>query len=1318
MPRPDQLQIVPPRNDEDFEKLCRALWAHRYGYKKSESDRIGRKGQEQYGVDIYLHREGIGVQCKKKEGDRPLTQKDFRGDISEALNFSPPLKEFIIATTSKRDARLQKIVWELSESYASKGLFRISLVFWDDILEWLADPEAQWIVQEFLSVGGGNNTSAVLAKDDEILSEVKSIKALLVAENPVADRTSKFHLVLESAKTFIESRHPKAALALLKKHERGIRTKGSDEDRYLLLARMGSAQWHLGHDAKALRYFIEALQYKPDDEKALVNAARACLTAGHDVRARRYIDLVLQKNPKNESAQAVRVNLEPLSMPLAQVIESIPVECRNLFEVAFAISVAARRRRQLKDARYWLEIAQKNNAKGVPEIPAYLGMTIIEQLLEEDPALAHADQLDQSTRSLVTEAEGYLQTAWNTIKDTELTVQKVEWLDTLALAKMLKKDFRRAEEDLSIGLSICPTNKALLLRKAQLAFHQNRPMEAADILSGPSFVDIKSHDDIKTLFLRAAALSEARRHSDARELVSNFLKAHRIDENWDDAAALLIEIVEAANGPEVALKEARELMNVRDGSPFLLSIEAVLLKKLNRKEEALESLSRAKSFLKGKGGKWDVPALADACFRLEKYAEAAGFYEMAGLPLSRPSPPLRRLVQSCMEGGIPDKALAVCRDLRNRFGPLPFYTEAEIHLLAKVNDRPSAVEVLNAYIEKYPNVPWAASLKIFRARLAWDMGKTKDVDAYLDSIQDLSSWDMEDQINIARLFAMRNRIPEALNHFYEIRRRFFHKTEPHKAYISFLLAFEQETLPLLKIEAVGKDTAVCLVKEDGEKKTYVIEDRPAPDPRQGEISVNHSLAKALWNKNKGDKIIWGTSGFSKEPLSIEKIQSKFIYRLHESMDGFESNFPEEKDFLMKVKIDVSKEESFGKNSSDEIEKAAAPGRESSEIKTTGLVPKQFIEIMAKSRSEWAEQLAQIYREGMPLCAVARMAGQSALEVWAGFGQDSGTGVRCAAGTPNELTQALNALLKKPRLVVDMISLRCLLNLELADSVVSHFGRLIVAQSTVDFLRETILERSPMKGKGFLSFGWRDGHLSGVQVTPENIEGSLKIYERDLSWIEKNADIPPAYSRLQFPADKIKQAGNVLGETFLDVILLCREKNRLMLADDLAFRHLAKNDFKVDGVWIQPVVLILLKAGVITKEVYNRTIIHLAKGNYRYLSIDASMLIQSVEEPPEAKWRPSLGFHQIAAFLGGKLTSNEDSAVSVAGEFLYSLWIKPEAVFQRVFLAQAVLSHLIEGRNHRHTLKKLVDVIRLKCRLIPIAERELLGVIQSFSKTVP
>ncbi len=131
MPSPTTTDLPTPKSWDELEDICadllKRLWRDPY------ITRNGRSGQRQHGVDIYgkpVHLQGCGsgiagAQCKRVV---ELTEGDIRNEIEQATKFAPKLEEFLILTTLKRDASLQKYVrtqdWPIN---------RVEIRFWEDL---------------------------------------------------------------------------------------------------------------------------------------------------------------------------------------------------------------------------------------------------------------------------------------------------------------------------------------------------------------------------------------------------------------------------------------------------------------------------------------------------------------------------------------------------------------------------------------------------------------------------------------------------------------------------------------------------------------------------------------------------------------------------------------------------------------------------------------------------------------------------------------------------------------------------------------------------------------------------------------------------------------------------------------------------------------------------------------------------------------------------------------------------------------------------------------------------------------------------------
>lgn len=145
-----KLKIFPLKNEDEFENLCLSLWKRILGDPNVQLN--GRRGQRQHGVDLFGRRaetlNWIGVQCKvRNEGI--LTKSEIISDVEKAKHFNPRLSELVIATTAKRDEKVQALARTLTEMNIKNGSFAVHIFSWDDIQSELSEESNLDICRKF-----------------------------------------------------------------------------------------------------------------------------------------------------------------------------------------------------------------------------------------------------------------------------------------------------------------------------------------------------------------------------------------------------------------------------------------------------------------------------------------------------------------------------------------------------------------------------------------------------------------------------------------------------------------------------------------------------------------------------------------------------------------------------------------------------------------------------------------------------------------------------------------------------------------------------------------------------------------------------------------------------------------------------------------------------------------------------------------------------------------------------------------------------------------------------------------------------------------
>ena len=141
MPTRRDTNFPSPTDPNEFESMIRDICA--FEWNDPNTDKFGRKGQKQYGVDVYgqpinLNGEYRAAQCKLRTKKEQLTEQEIEAEVSDARQFPHSLDTLIITTDAPRDTHTQILIDQFSQREMSHNGFRVAIWFWDNITERLA----------------------------------------------------------------------------------------------------------------------------------------------------------------------------------------------------------------------------------------------------------------------------------------------------------------------------------------------------------------------------------------------------------------------------------------------------------------------------------------------------------------------------------------------------------------------------------------------------------------------------------------------------------------------------------------------------------------------------------------------------------------------------------------------------------------------------------------------------------------------------------------------------------------------------------------------------------------------------------------------------------------------------------------------------------------------------------------------------------------------------------------------------------------------------------------------------------------------------
>ena len=496
---------------------------------------------------------------------------------------------------------------------------------------------------------------------------------------------------------------------------------------------------------------------------------------------------------------------------------------------------------------------------------------------------------------------------------------------------------------------------------------------------------------------------------------------------------------------------------------------------------------------------------------------------------------------------------------------------------------------------------------------------------------------------------------------------------------------------------VQPGTAVYL-NSSGQTSWYIVEKRADADIRHRELNVDHSLAQRLLGKTVNDELHLQQNQVGANTRKIVAIKSKYVYAFQESLRKFSELFPDTPG-LWSLKI----------NDSHETDDSG---------KFQPLL--NFID----QQHEASLQIEAAYKENpCPIGAFTNWTGHNVLDTWIFLMSRSDLGVRCSVGNPEERSQAL-ALLgdPQPKLVADLISLMIIHSIGAADVVIRTFGKLSIARSTIDELQRIINEIEGMwSQREVMSVGKQGDQYVRTIINPEDVRRDVERLKDTINWIRKNCKVHPCNPALQMNQLRKQKLDNALQPFFVDTLLIASQPGYLLLSDDESLRSYAKTDFNhhagtnfhIDGVWTQVVLEHCVNKNFLSKIEYDEMTIKLVSAHYYHIVFNADLLIKAAKQ---SDWQLSEPYNSLVQALGGQRASLS-SALNVAVDFLYQLWLEPILPSQREYLTLGLLDGLTSGRRTRAVLNQLANQIQIyeKFILHPLAEQDILSLIQTYAR---
>jgi len=1292
-------QISPPTEWKVFEDLCLSIWKRIW--KDDAAQKNGRKGQKQDGVDLFGRpnkgNEYVGVQCKCKENmlGAKLTILEIKEEINLAKNFKPELKEYIITTTSVRDKNIQKYCREVTLEHKKINKFSVGVFFWEDIKEQITEEEILRFYPSFVI------PEKLLQLEDSIREEKKSTRIFgektQKEENIIFDpsklvsgiREEEYNAELNHVRDLLNSFEVDKALVNLEALKNRIWNNSSNQIKFRILTNIGSAKLYKNKHQEAAKYFIEAYHYNKDEEKAISNLSLAYFILKEFVKSKDFASKVLKINPSNYVAfsMLIQSQIQLGEKNLEEVVKNIPNEVKNSSEVYSMLSFQAHKQNDIENAKKYAKIALDIDKKNNPETKSNLAIILLEELFKQQN-IVFGSQISLEIKKLLARIIDLLSEAWEKIKGKDLEKYRSFWLVNRAKTYRLLNNLSNAEKDIDLALRYEPDNPEYIFEKAIISFENNN----IDYFFVNRKKIEKIFDVIPQSVLLFAEVISLKDIEESINILSKYLDGKNLNIKLNkETLRLLINLLLKNEDYKEARTYIDKLILVKN----LDGIDKTILSKFYRLSgndiKAIEYIKDAVNLLKDKTATYrEKLEISNELFYRKNYPEAQKIFKNI-LDVSLNNELTHKIIYCYYKNGDLKSALEICKALTDKHGVINFVSEIQSEIYEETGCLDKALKIYRDYIAKFPN---DIKIKIKKVRVDYILKNLSSVRKFLEEIKIINNLSLDQNVFISSLCIQTGMYEKALYLLYESRRKYYNQSNAHLQYIGLFLIKGKHLNVIfqnLKNDCVGENTAVLIetVQENMKPKWYIIENRQKIERKFGEIKLEDSFAKKMIGKKTGDTFDVKKNDFLIKKYKIVKIENKYMHAYDESISEFENMFPEAKG-LFRINIGTPR---------------------TKEAFDSGI--QKILEINEKYKNQ-VEEIEKLYKnKGISIGCFSQLIGRDIFDVWSVLTNKKDLGITCCFGFPKEQENALNILNGNVNLVIDMISLLTITSLDLKDTIVANYAnRLIVSQSTVALIENVIYEKKELYSEGYITLSKENDKYVKHEVTKKDIKKQIYFLEGILTWISKNIKIMSCGEALEINFNKKRKLDKFLGKSFTDSILISKKPNYILFSDDLVLRLIAKNDFNVDGVWTQILLLNLLNSRKIKKEIYIDKTINLIEYNYSYIIFDAEILAESLKR---ANFEHDI--NPYTDVLERLNTTDEISIINLTIDYIEILNTKTNiSSVRKNFLIDNYLDKISDKGCNKKRINNLKFIIKKRYRLSPIIQNKNISFIEDWEKT--
>jgi len=1083
-----------------------------------------------------------------------------------------------------------------------------------------------------------------------------------------------FDKEIEKIKLRIDNKYLKIALEDIEMLEREYWDTLSSRQKYQLKSFEAELYLIRNEIDKGAELLIASYYCDKNAERALFNIALGHYLNKDINNAQKYTEEMLKQNPDNADANTINILITNSDVSTNELISKIPEDLLNVPKIAFHIAEFAKNKKEYEEAFKWYEIAIDNDHNNSYEMKAIYAKSLIIYVINNEifyySVQIPNDLIDKLNRALV-----LLRAAWKEVENSELNEMNVDWLSDIATIKHLLDESDEAIRILDKGLEISSENVLLLRNKGVVLLESGHTKESIQYLKKVLSDNPKSDIVFKLIY----AYSQLKQFDEAVNNITKYLSQgiHQSDRIRAERSLfdLYYQIGERDKASETLKKYSSEIYKEIDQSRFHIYEKNY--------EESVKILDKLVSEKNKEFDSKDIFEIANGYYSSKDYNKASIYYEKV-VDMDKYSPILFRFVDSLNNCSRKDEALTIIEKIRKSEGFIAEIINIEASILEEIGDLDKITEICEDGLSNNPDdYQLQLNLALYYIRQE-EKEKIKSILQYPFVFDKLS---LDQGFQLAYIFAENDRIEEAFNLIYELRRKFYDQEKTHLQYLRFFFSYDKllsTKMKLINIEKVNNNCAVY-INENSRKKIYVMDDREDTNLiRFKEIDTKHPLYLQLINKSIGDLLELEESPYSTKKITILDIMHKYTYAFNETLNNYNDFFPSGTG-MFKISLNLPKNKTATKDDFAPIFKGADELKEKT----------NYFENLYKSNP-------------IPISFISKQSGFHIFDVMFGFASNENIGIHCCIGDNSERQHALDKINYRKKIVLDMTSIFILHHLKLFEIINDQFD-LAISQSTIDEIDVRLNKSKFSLGKDVISVGKiKDQYIK----TEYSIEQSIKYYDtlNDLrKWLLKNCEIKTVEKRFEYNEEIINKLDNSIGKSSLDSIILSSYDNYILLSDDLRLRQLAISQFKIDCIWTQVLLMYLEKQDHISEDDYQIYLVDLVCMNYKHTFINHKTIIQATKL---SQYNINYPFTKVITNLGGNFC-DLISALRVVDQTIFEFYNVIVLELSRDTLIIKLLDSATKNRNASKFIHSLMIGISEKYKLHPIYRNYVLKLLKNW-----